>query len=126
MQKEEINKELQRQLENFKQQNVNVDPNNIQFNDRTPEYMYMVENVKFDKDTEVKVKVLNEVDGNTKESWIVPGWRAFDGAGTGDKAGLSSNDYNFILKAGITYRIYCFAITHNGKLHFLASEAPII
>lgn len=86
--------------------------------DKKADFMYMIENVKFSKDTAVKIR---RTPLERKDSWIQPSENFYDKDGKGKGCEVDS-DRNFILKANKTYRIYCFAEIANGNLAFACSE----
>lgn len=96
------------------------DSDNFKHNGKNSVYMYLIENIKFDIDTYVKVRYYN----GSKYDFINPGSNAFSGNGTGSKAEIRGDTNNFLLKAGTTYQIYCFAVDNgNGTYAYIASEA---
>lgn len=87
-----------------------------------PDYMYMIENVSFTETTNVKIR-RTPLDRN--DNWVQPSNLFFNNDGT-PKGCKVTNNNDFILEAGKSYKIYCFAKLYedNGvtQLAFVCSE----
>lgn len=89
-----------------------------------PDYMYMIENVSFTETTNVKIRRTPLI---REDNWVQPSNLFFDHENGGKPKGCNVTKNNdFILEAGKSYKIYCFAKLYedvNGtQLAFVCSE----